>query len=128
MSDKKKVAVVTGGIRGIGLAISQALMCDGHIVAAVYFGNNEAAAKFEEASEGKGKAFKFDVANFNACERGIAEIEEALGRKLTPEEKSLYLGIAMSVAEALRLLQFANRVSVRLDEDGIAARSHDCST
>jgi acetoacetyl-CoA reductase len=78
MSDKK-VAVVTGGTRGIGLAISQELMCDGHMVAAVYFGNNEAAANFEKESDGKGKAFKFDVANFDACERGIKEIEERLG-------------------------------------------------
>ena len=40
---KTKVAVVTGGTRGIGLAISRALIRDGHVVAAVYFGNNEAA-------------------------------------------------------------------------------------
>ncbi|HIL28490.1 MAG TPA: SDR family NAD(P)-dependent oxidoreductase, partial [Micavibrio sp.] len=39
----QKVAVVTGGTRGIGLSISNALIAEGHKVAAVYFGNNEAA-------------------------------------------------------------------------------------
>ncbi len=71
------VAIVTGGTRGIGLAISQALLQDGHKVAAIYHGNEEAAAKFEK--ETKGRAFKFDVADFKACQAGITEIENALG-------------------------------------------------
>jgi acetoacetyl-CoA reductase len=73
------VAIVTGGVRGIGLSISKELIYQGYTVAAVYFGNNEAAAKFEEDTEGKGKAFKFDVANYDACKRGCEEIEETLG-------------------------------------------------
>ena len=75
----KGVAVVTGGTRGIGLAISHALLDDGYKVAAVYFGNNEAAANYEAGANGNGKAFKFDVANYEACERGCAEIERELG-------------------------------------------------
>lgn len=74
-----KVAVVTGGTRGIGLEISRALIRDGHVVAAVYFGNNEAAMRFDEEAKGQGRAIKFDVANFDACERGCAEIESELG-------------------------------------------------
>jgi acetoacetyl-CoA reductase len=76
---ENKVAVVTGGTRGIGLSISRALIRDGHLVAAVYFGNNEAAGKFEEESKGRGKAFKFDVANYEACQRSCVEIEKTLG-------------------------------------------------
>ncbi|HIF26906.1 MAG TPA: acetoacetyl-CoA reductase [Micavibrio sp.] len=75
----QKVAVVTGGTRGIGLSISNALIAEGHKVAAVYFGNNEAAMKFEGAANGNGKAFKFDVSDYAACERGYAEIVESLG-------------------------------------------------
>ncbi len=76
---KASVAVVTGGTRGIGLEISRALIRDGHIVAAVYFGNNEAAIRFDEEAGDKGKSFKFDVANYEACERSCAEIERELG-------------------------------------------------
>ena len=79
MSDKG-VAVVTGGTRGIGLEISRALMKDGHVVAAVYFGNNEAAIKYDDEFGEMGKAFKFDVANYEACERSCQEIEEQLGQ------------------------------------------------
>lgn len=75
----KGVAVVTGGTRGIGLSISRTLVHDGYRVAAVYFGNNEAAAHFEKEFDGKGQAFKIDVANYNACEKGCAEIEEKMG-------------------------------------------------
>ncbi|MCB9991284.1 MAG: acetoacetyl-CoA reductase [Rhodospirillales bacterium] len=75
----KGVAVVTGGTRGIGLSISRALLADGYKVAAIYFGNNEAAINYEKEANGNGKAFKFDVANYEACERGCAEIEQELG-------------------------------------------------
>lgn len=76
---ENSVAVVTGGTRGIGLEISRALMKDGHKVAAVYFGNNEAAMRFDEEAGESGKAFKFDVANFNACEQACENIEKELG-------------------------------------------------
>lgn len=72
-----QVAVVTGGTRGIGLEISKALINEGYKVAAVYHGNEEAAQKFRD--ETGGMAIKFDVADFGACEKGIAEIEVELG-------------------------------------------------
>jgi acetoacetyl-CoA reductase len=75
----EKVAVVTGGTRGIGLEISRILIRDGYKVAAIYFGNNKAADDFEKESNGKGKAYKFDVANFNACQKGCEEIQNELG-------------------------------------------------
>jgi acetoacetyl-CoA reductase len=71
------VAVVTGGTRGIGLAISKALQAEGLKVAATYQGNEEAAQKFRD--ETGCSAFKFDVADYAACEQGIAEIEKTLG-------------------------------------------------
>jgi acetoacetyl-CoA reductase len=80
MSDQKNgVAVVTGGTRGIGLAISRALMRDGHKVAAVYFGNNKAANDFMEEAGDKGKAYKFDVSDFDACQKACEKIEQEMG-------------------------------------------------
>jgi acetoacetyl-CoA reductase len=72
-----RVAVVTGGTRGIGEAISVALKQAGYKVAATYAGNDEAAKSFH------GKCgidfFKFDVADFKSCEKGVAEITSKLG-------------------------------------------------
>lgn len=73
----KKVAIVTGGTRGIGLEITRGLRNEGYDVAAVYHGNEE-AAKACEAETGA-KAFKFDVSDFDASQKGCAEIEAALG-------------------------------------------------
>ena len=73
------VAVVTGGTRGIGLAISRALIKEGHKVAAIYFGNNKAANDFEQESGGNGKAYKFDVSDFDACQAGCEQIEKEMG-------------------------------------------------
>ena len=72
-----KVAVVTGGTRGIGLSITKALIADGYQVAALYHGNEEAAKKC--ADETGAKIFKADVANFEQCQKAIADIEAALG-------------------------------------------------
>lgn len=72
-----KVAVVTGGTRGIGLAISKALIAEGYKVAAIYHGNEEAAEIFRK--EHKGAAYKFDVADYEACEKGMTQIEKELG-------------------------------------------------
>ncbi|MEY2759825.1 MAG: hypothetical protein RIR33_3603 [Pseudomonadota bacterium] len=72
-----KVALVTGGTRGIGRAISEQLVKDGYRVAANYAGNDEAAAKC--AAELGIKAFKWDVGDYNACAGGIAAVTEALG-------------------------------------------------
>ena len=72
-----RVAVVTGGTRGIGRAISIALKAAGYRVAATYAGNEEAAQRFK--SETGNPVFKFDVADFNACAEGITAIEAELG-------------------------------------------------
>ncbi len=72
-----RVAVVTGGTRGIGEAISVGLRDAGYIVAANYAGNEKAAAEFTERTGIK--AFKFDVSDFEACKEGIAAIEAELG-------------------------------------------------
>ncbi len=72
-----RVALVTGGTRGIGEAISKALKDAGYQVAATYGGNDEAAAKFKDAT---GIAvYKWDVGDFDACQKGIAQVEADLG-------------------------------------------------
>jgi acetoacetyl-CoA reductase len=72
-----RVAVVTGGTRGIGEAISLALKEKGYKVAATYAGNDDAARAF---SERHGiAAYKFDVADFEQCQAAIAKIESELG-------------------------------------------------
>ncbi len=72
-----RTALVTGGSRGIGAAISQALKDAGYSVAATYAGNDEAAAKFTE--ETGIKTYKWDVADYDACKAGIAVVEADLG-------------------------------------------------
>lgn len=72
-----KVALVTGGTRGIGAAISVALKEAGYTVAANYAGNDEAAAAF--TAETGIKAFKWSVADYEACAAGIAQVEAELG-------------------------------------------------
>ncbi|NBX67118.1 MAG: acetoacetyl-CoA reductase [Proteobacteria bacterium] len=73
----KKVAVVTGGTRGIGASISKALLADGYLVAATYHGNDAAAEAFK--AETGASVFKFDVADYAACTAGVAAIEKELG-------------------------------------------------
>ena len=72
-----RVAVVTGGTRGIGRAISVALQSAGYRVAAIYAGNDRAAQQFKE--ETGIPAFKFDVGDFGACAQGVKAIEAELG-------------------------------------------------
>ncbi len=72
-----RIAIVTGGTRGIGAAISTALNKAGYKVAATYHGNDKAAQAFT-AKTGV-PAFKFDVGDFDACVKGVAEIEQKLG-------------------------------------------------
>lgn len=72
-----RVALVTGGTRGIGRAISEALKAEGYTVAANYAGNDEKARLCEQ--ETGVKCFKFDVGDFDACKDGIAQIEADLG-------------------------------------------------
>ncbi len=71
------IAVVTGGTRGIGLAITKSLTEAGYKVAAIYHGNEEAAQKC--AAETGASVFKADVADFKACQDVIADIEQKLG-------------------------------------------------
>jgi acetoacetyl-CoA reductase len=72
-----RVAVVTGGTRGIGEAISVGLKEAGYNVAAVYAGNDEKAKEFSERTGIV--AFKWDVSDFEACKAGIAKVEAELG-------------------------------------------------
>jgi acetoacetyl-CoA reductase len=72
-----RVALVTGGSRGIGAAISVALKEAGYTVAANYAGNDEAAGKFT-ADTGI-KTFKWSVADYDAGKAGIAQVEAELG-------------------------------------------------
>src|SRR5215510_15855831 len=72
-----RVAVVTGGTRGICAAISKALKAAGYKVAASYAGNDEAANKFK--AETGINVYKWDVASFDACAAGIKQVEADLG-------------------------------------------------
>src|ERR1043166_800273 len=72
-----RVAVVTGGTRGIGAAISKALKAAGYKVAASYAGNDEAANKFK--AETGINVYKWDVASYDACVAGLKQVETDLG-------------------------------------------------
>ena len=72
-----RVALVTGGSRGIGEAISKALKAQGYAVAATYAGNDEKAAAFTAATGIK--TYKWDVADYDASKAGIAQVEADLG-------------------------------------------------
>lgn len=72
-----RVALVTGGSRGIGEAISKKLKADGFEVAATYAGNDEKAAAFTEATGIK--TYKWNVADYDASAAGIAQVEADLG-------------------------------------------------
>ncbi|MCP3972830.1 MAG: acetoacetyl-CoA reductase [Rhodobacteraceae bacterium] len=72
-----RTALVTGGSRGIGEAISKALKAEGMNVAATYAGNDEAAASF---TAGTGiKTYKWNVADYEESKAGIARVEANLG-------------------------------------------------
>ncbi|MEM9629366.1 MAG: acetoacetyl-CoA reductase, partial [Pseudomonadota bacterium] len=72
-----KVALVTGGSRGIGAAISKAMKEAGYSVAANYAGNDEAANAFK--AETGIPVYKWSVADYEACAAGIADVEADLG-------------------------------------------------
>ncbi|MDU8946052.1 acetoacetyl-CoA reductase [Ovoidimarina sediminis] len=72
-----RVALVTGGSRGIGAAISKALKDAGCTVVATYGGNDEAASKFTE--ETGIKTYKWSVGDYEACKAGIAQVEAEVG-------------------------------------------------
>ena len=73
-----RVALVTGGTRGIGLAITEALHKAGYKVAANYAGNDKAAKNCEAEMPGV-KGFKWDVGDYEACQAGIRKVEADLG-------------------------------------------------
>ena len=72
-----RVAIVTGGTRGIGEAISLALRDAGVTVAANYAGNDERAKAFSDATGIR--SFKWDVADYDACQKGAEAVEAELG-------------------------------------------------
>lgn len=73
----KKVALVTGGTRGIGSSISQKLKEAGYTVAAIYHGNDAAAQSFQKQMGIP--VYKWDVSNFKACQEGVARVTSDLG-------------------------------------------------
>jgi len=72
-----RVALVTGGTRGIGEAISLGLKKAGYSVVANYGGNDEAAKKFNQATGIP--AYKFDVGNYDAVKAAVEKIEKEVG-------------------------------------------------
>ena len=72
-----RVAVVTGGSRGIGAAISKALKAAGYKVAATYAGNDDAANAFKK--ETGIPVYKWDVSSTEACAAGLKQVEADLG-------------------------------------------------
>ena len=72
-----RIALVTGGTRGIGAAISKALKAAGYTVAASYAGNDAAAEKFK--SETGIPVYKWDVSSFDACAAGVKQVEADIG-------------------------------------------------
>src|SRR5262245_15083794 len=72
-----RIAIVTGGTRGIGAAISRALKQEGYRVIANYAGNDEAAQKFK--SETGIDVRKWDVSDYAACESNLKAIENEIG-------------------------------------------------
>ena len=73
----ERVALVTGGSRGIGAAISIALKNEGYKVAATYAGNDEAASKF--SSETGINTYKWNVANYEESTEGLNQVQAELG-------------------------------------------------
>jgi len=72
-----RIAIITGGTRGIGAAIARRLNEKGYAVAATYHGNDAAAEAF--ARETGIRVYKWDVAEFEACEKGVAAVAWDLG-------------------------------------------------
>src|SRR4051812_4731993 len=106
-----RTALVTGGTRGIGAAISMALKDAGYKVAANYAGNDEAAAAFSKVTGIP--SYKWDVSSYEGCVAGIAWVEADLGpveilvnnagitrdgmfHKMTPEQWSAVINTNLS--------------------------------
>jgi acetoacetyl-CoA reductase len=130
-----RVAVVTGGTRGIGAAISKALKQAGCTVAANYGGNDEAAQKFK--SETGIPVYKWDVSSCDACVAGLKQVEADLGpvdilvnnagitrdtmfHKMTPEQWSAVINTNLNslfnmcrpVIEGMRTRKFGRIINI----------------
>jgi acetoacetyl-CoA reductase len=130
-----RVALVTGGTRGIGAAISKALKAAGYKVAANYGGNDEAAQKFK--AETGIPVFKWDVSSYEACTDGIGKVQAELGaievlvnnagitrdamfHKMTPEQWTQVIGtnlgslfnMTRQVWEGMRERKFGRVVNI----------------
>jgi len=130
-----RVALVTGGTRGIGAAISKALKEKGYKVAASYAGNDEAAQKFK--AETGIPVFKWDVSSFEACGAGIKQVEAEVGpidvlvnnagitkdgmfHRMTPEQWNAVIGtnlgslfnMTRQVWEGMRARKFGRVVNI----------------
>jgi len=130
-----RVAVVTGGTRGIGAAISKALKAAGHTVAAVYAGNDAAAHKFK--AEAGIAVYKWDVSSYESCAAGLKQVEADLGpvdilinnagitrdgmfHKMTPEQWNAVISTNLSslfnmcrpLIEGMRARKFGRIVNI----------------
>jgi acetoacetyl-CoA reductase len=130
-----RVAVVTGGTRGIGAAISKALQAAGCRVAANYAGNDEAAHKFK-ADTGIA-VYKWDVSSYEACAAGLKQVEADLGpievlvnnagitrdgmfHRMTPEQWNAVIGTNLNslfnmcrpLIEGMRARKFGRIINV----------------
>src|SRR5258708_139507 len=99
-----RVALVTGGTRGIGAAISRALKAAGYKVAASYAGNDAAATKFKD--ETGIPVYKWDVGSFEACGEGIKKVEAEVG------PVDMLVNMSRHVIEGMRGRKFGRIINI----------------
>ncbi|MGY6588706.1 MAG: acetoacetyl-CoA reductase [Wenzhouxiangella sp.] len=73
----ERIAIVTGGTRGIGAAISEALLAQGFKVAATFGGDVDSAKAFAERTGAS--VYQWDVSDYEACHAGVMRVEEEMG-------------------------------------------------